>query len=91
MTSWKLRVGGGGLECWAPILSLTFGTTRAAGLSAVRIDRGLHPGNFLVLDFHRGMNTDFWCWGFCTVCRVSLLTTFREPLWVPYSMVIERK
>jgi hypothetical protein len=22
-------------------------------------------------------------WGFCTVCKISLPTTFREPLWVP--------
>jgi hypothetical protein len=39
-----------------------------------------------ILDFHRGMNTDFWCWGLCTVCEVNLPTTFREPLWVPLKM-----
>ena len=31
----------------------------------------------------------FWFWGFCTVCEVNFLTTFREPLWVPSSMVID--
>ena len=31
---------------------------------------------------------DFWFWGFCTVCKVNFPTTFREPLWVPSSMVI---
>jgi hypothetical protein len=35
----------------------------------------------LILDFHREMNTDFWFWGFCTVCKVNFLATFREPLW----------
>ena len=25
----------------------------------------------------------FWFWGFCTVCEVNLLTTFRKQLWVP--------
>ena len=37
------------------------------------------------------MNTDFWFWGFCMVCKVSVPTTFREPLWFPSSMVIERE
>jgi hypothetical protein len=36
-------------------------------------------------------NIDFRLWGFCTVCKISFTTTFREPLWVPSSMVIERK
>jgi hypothetical protein len=43
-----------------------------------------------ILDFHRGMNTDFWFWGFCTVCKINFLMAFREPLWVPSSMVIGR-
>jgi hypothetical protein len=29
------------------------------------------------------MNTDFWFWVFCAVCKVDSPTTFREPLWVP--------
>ena len=33
------------------------------------------------------MNTDSRFWGFSTVCRISLPTTFREPLWVSSSMV----
>jgi hypothetical protein len=28
--------------------------------------------------------------GFGTVCKVNFLTTFREPLWVPSAMIIER-
>jgi hypothetical protein len=43
---------------------------------------------FLILDFHRRMNTDFWFWGFCTVCKVYFLTSFLDPLWVPSLMVI---
>jgi hypothetical protein len=42
----------------------------------------------LILDFHPGMDTDFWFWGFFTVCRVNFATTFREPLWLPSSTVI---
>ena len=29
------------------------------------------------------MDTDFWFWGFCTVCKVNFPTMFREPLWDP--------
>ena len=43
------------------------------------------------LDFYLGMNTDSRFWGFCTVCKISLPTTFRELLWIPSSMVTERK
>jgi hypothetical protein len=32
-------------------------------------------------------DTDFWFWGFFTVCKVHFLTTFRESLWVPSLMV----
>jgi hypothetical protein len=39
----------------------------------------------LILDFHRGININFWFWGSCTVCEVNFLMTFREPLWVPKS------
>ena len=42
----------------------------------------------LILDFHSGMNTDFWFWEFCTVYKVNFLTSLRESLWVPSSMVI---
>jgi hypothetical protein len=24
----------------------------------------------LIVGFHGGMNTDFWFWGFCTVCKI---------------------
>jgi hypothetical protein len=34
---------------------------------------------------------DFWFLGFCTVCKVSFLTTFGDPLWVSPSMVISWK
>ena len=27
-------------------------------------------------------------WGFCAVCKISLPTTFRKPLWVLSEMVI---
>ena len=33
----------------------------------------------LILDFHRGMNIDFWFWGLCTVWEVSLPTAFWKP------------
>jgi hypothetical protein len=38
---------------------------------------------FLILDFHRGVNTDFWFYGFCTVCEVNFPTTFRDPQRLP--------
>ena len=37
--SWRLR---GGMECWAPVLALTFDTTRTAELSAPH-DGALNP------------------------------------------------
>jgi hypothetical protein len=30
-----------------------------------------------------GMNTDFWFWGFCTMCKIDFLTTFRDPQRLP--------
>ena len=36
------------------------------------------------------MNIDFWFYGFYTVCEVNLPTTFREPLLVPSSLVINQ-
>jgi hypothetical protein len=38
---------------------------------------------FLILDFHSVMNTDSRFWGFYAACKITLPTTFREPLWVP--------
>jgi hypothetical protein len=35
--------------------------------------------------------TDFWFWGFCTVCKINFLTTFREPLWVQSSVVVSSR
>ena len=32
----------------------------------------------------------FWFWGFCTVCEVNLLKTFRKQLWHPSSMVMSQ-
>ena len=32
----------------------------------------------MISDFHCGMNTDFLVLGFCTVCKVNLLKTFRK-------------
>jgi hypothetical protein len=40
-----------GVECWAAILTLTFGTTRAAELSAIRAGRTLPPRKFLGTHF----------------------------------------
>jgi hypothetical protein len=37
------------------------------------------------------MNIDSRFWGFCTVRKISLPTTFREPLCVPSSTVTECK
>jgi hypothetical protein len=42
-----------------------------------------HDMMFLILNFHRGMNIDFWFWGFCMVCEVNFPTTFREQRWFP--------
>jgi hypothetical protein len=39
------------MECWASILTLTFGTTRTAELSARRASRTLPPGKFLGTHF----------------------------------------
>jgi hypothetical protein len=43
---------------------------------------------FLILNFHSGMSIDFSLLGFYTVCEVNFPTTFREPLWVPSSLVM---
>ena len=32
----------------------------------------------------------FWFWGFCTVCKVNLPTTFRKPLSVPSLLVMSK-
>jgi hypothetical protein len=29
------------------------------------------------------LNTDFWFWGFCTVCKINFPTTFRDPQRLP--------
>jgi hypothetical protein len=44
----------------------------------------------LIFYYHRGINTDFWFWWFCMVCRINF-PTFREPLWVSSKWSQERK
>ena len=47
---------------------------------------GVFNVNLIVNDTNTDTDSRFW--GFGTVCRISMPTAFREPLWVPSSMVI---
>jgi hypothetical protein len=41
----------------------------------------LHPWSFVMSVSNPNRNIfDFWFWGFYTVCKVNMPTTFREPL-----------
>jgi hypothetical protein len=57
-TSHEDSVGGGGaeggMEFWASIFTVTFGTIRTADLSAQRASRTLSPGKFIGTHFSRG-------------------------------------
>jgi hypothetical protein len=44
----------------------------------------------LILDFRRGVDTDFWFWGFCSVCEVNFSKTLRESLWILSSLVMSQ-
>jgi hypothetical protein len=47
--------------------------------------------NGIALPFYRKMNVFFFGFGgFCAVCEVNLLTTFRRPLWVPSLVVMSK-
>ena len=45
---------------------LNFGTSNGIIRNKLKIDIIVE---ILVLDVHRGMNTNSWFWGFCMVCK----------------------
>jgi hypothetical protein len=53
--------GGGGIECWVSIFTLTFGTTKMAEVSTVHTSCTLLPGNTLVITSLRVTLNFFHC------------------------------
>lgn len=65
--SWRIREG---MECWASMLTLTFGTTRTADLSALRVCRTFTPKEIPSYSF---LLEAWWSPGLLNVNRMCAL------------------